>query len=345
MTNYSLKKHSLILLVASFLFFCFSSVQAKPGWISGSSDDFPSKKYLVGVGDSPSQSRAKDKARADLVKTIKVKIDASSSLREKVNAYNNDGDISEDVQRVSVDDIQITSEIEIKNIRIEDTWYDEENDVYFALAVLSRSKASFDLTFEMDELDRQTSRYLKQKNNVISPFEKIALINKAILSQKEHGVLQGYLLAIDSIPARLIPKHDLDLLYKQLAVIQKHISVDIHVNEPSLKLYAENRLSSYGYDVVRDGSGDFIFNIRLENEPVFFKDDLYWAYSNLEFKMVDKEKNKVLGVCNRNIKEASQFKKHTKRKVLLEVKRVFNDELEAILDSFSSREACSNSKN
>ena len=337
------------LLLMIFLSIC-TSVHAiadsslRPAWISGSSDVYPSGQYLVGVGESASQERAKDKARADLVKVIQVKIDATTNLKERVASHETSDGITEDVYRSSLDEISASSQVEMKNIEIIDTWFDEENDSYFALAVLARAKASSDLSIEMKELDNETSRHIKRADESSDMFDRIAQINKAVIAQQRRRNLGKYLVAIDSSSTELKSnRYDVDSLESKIQKIQRQIPISINVignNKRVLTLYTKGGLSSIGYAPKASEKTKYVIDVQLDKEPVVNKDELYWLFANLEIKLRDTVNNKVIGACSWELKEASQYKNRVEKKLLLAVNDMFASEFHTAFNAFINAKPC-----
>jgi hypothetical protein len=345
---------SLFLSFSSILFMGFLSLsipvdsfadsQSAPAWISGSSEQYSSTQYLVGVGDSPSQERAKDKARADLVKTIQVKIDASSNLKERVSAHETRGGVEEDILRTSVNDIKTSSQVEMKNIRIAETWYNEKTENYFALAVLSRVKASADLSLEMRKFDEETSRHMSRSEETRNKLDQIAFINKAIESQQHRQILSNYLLAIDSAASELDAKsYDIDTLRNQAKNIQRQLPLSVNVTGDdvrSLALYTKGALAALGYTAVSSRNAQYVIDVHLQKQPALYKDDLYWVFANLEIKLRDALTQNVLGTCSWEFKEASQYKDRAGKNVLQAVKEVFTSEFNHVFNAFINAEQC-----
>lgn len=323
-----------------------STTASGPEWITGSSDLYPSSQYLVGVGNSRGQERAKEKARADLVKTIKVKINATSNLKERASQHETKAGVREEIQRSQVVDIKSTSLVEMKNIRIEDTWYNKKSEEYYALAVLARAKASADLSIEMNELDAETTRQINTANDSQDLLNRISYLNKAIKSQTRRSVLKGYLSAINSSAAALqAGQYDLDTLRnKTLKVLRTLlIYVDTKNNDDdsrSLDLYAKAGLTSSGYTPNADQNTQYVLEVILDKENALYKNKLYWVFANLELKLKNRLTNKVRGACSWTLKEASQNESRANKKVLARVEKIFKTEFDTIFSNFISATPC-----
>ena len=320
--------------------------QSAPEWISGSSSLYKSNQYLVGVGNSPGQERAKEKARADLVKTISINIDATSNLKERVETQESGKGVKENISRSTYDDIYTSSKVELKNIQIADSWYNPKDEQYYALAVLPRSKARTDLMSEMDELDAETSRHLTRANNSTDIFDRIGALQKGVASQVRRKKLKSYLAAIDPAASKgQSDMYDADTLQAQTLKIQRSIPIGVMTegnteNARTLSLYAKGGLTSSGYKPVTNGNTQYVLDVILDNEPAIYRDNAYWVFANLELKLKDTQSSKVIGTCSWQLKEGSQGKDRAVKKVLDSVKVIFDNEFDHVFKAFVSSKPC-----
>ena len=105
----------------------------KPDWMSGDSPAYPKSAYMIGLGESSSQDKAADKARAEnanafgVVMTAKTQVSASEI---------GDGKSSSVSQSVS-DDVRTSTAKFLDGVEVVQYWRDDEG-YYHALAVLNR---------------------------------------------------------------------------------------------------------------------------------------------------------------------------------------------------------------
>lgn len=317
--------------------------QAGPAWISGSTSAYPATQYLTGVGDSFGQERAKDKARADLVKVIQVKIDATSNLNERVSRSETNSGVRESIRQSTIDDINTSTNVELKSIQIADTWYDSEKEKYYALAILPRDKASKDILQEMQQLDEETSGHITRSNNSSDPFDKVVNMNKAVIAQMRNKALKGYLIAINNqAAAEHKGLYDADTLQAQMRVIQRQIPISVNVigeHGSSLSIYARGGLSQAGYKPAK-GNTQYVLDVELDKEPAIYRDKVYWVFANLEIGFRNALTNKTIGTCSWEFKEGSQAKSRASKKVLESVKEVFDTEFNKAFYAFINNTAC-----
>ena len=123
-----------------------------PDWVLGKGHpDYPGKQYLLGVGFSDLHSgSAKDSARLNLAKTLKVKVVATMvdiSTKEKSRI--------ESVIKTEVDAV-------LQGVEIKDGWLDQVKGIYYALAVVERNLAASRIQDEIDKFESTLKRNLSE---------------------------------------------------------------------------------------------------------------------------------------------------------------------------------------
>jgi hypothetical protein len=155
--------------VAGIVFHAAAASAAAPEWITGFSSAYPAEGWLIGVGvsdeDGPrseKQSVARSRAREEIAKQIRVRISARLSDFAAEAAGGGDSvshSVIRNISRSSVD-------LEIEGIETPKTWYDERNEIEYALALLHRAKAGGLAVDRIDGLVRDARRELDQASLV-----------------------------------------------------------------------------------------------------------------------------------------------------------------------------------
>ena len=109
-----------------------------PDWVLGKGHPkYNTFEYIIGVGHSDKSTvSANESARADLIKTIRVKV--TSILKDYTSTDRSFAEQS----------VVSESEFLLEGSQIKDGWVDEEKDLYYSLAVIKRSYVS-DTLMEM----------------------------------------------------------------------------------------------------------------------------------------------------------------------------------------------------
>src|SRR3989339_359376 len=106
-----------------------------PDWISGSSEKFPSDRFLVGIGIAGNPDAARSAARAEIAKIFKSRVSQTTSdtqaeriLRNGSGMKSSASDSVEMKTQVSTDEI-------LEGVEIADLQNDTKNRICYALAV------------------------------------------------------------------------------------------------------------------------------------------------------------------------------------------------------------------
>ena len=125
------KKEMIMRYLLTFMLLCVVSIveaSPTPGWVLGRGHmEYDSSRYLIGVGFSEKSTvSASESARAELIKSIRV----------KVNTVNKDYNSSDK----SFSEASVSSETDflLEGSQVKDGWYDEDKEVFYSLVVIER---------------------------------------------------------------------------------------------------------------------------------------------------------------------------------------------------------------
>ncbi len=131
----------------------------EPEWVQrGQRAELSDAQFMQGFGVAGSTKdverdwiRAKDGARAEIARQIRVQIDAvvADTLSEQ------EGEVASATTMVTRSSVDML----LEGVRIAEQWYDVKKKVYYALAVLDRMEAGRRLTRQMAEADRAAQAY------------------------------------------------------------------------------------------------------------------------------------------------------------------------------------------
>jgi LPP20 lipoprotein len=133
---------------------CGPRERVRPAWVTGTSPEFPSARYLVGVGQADTRVGAEEQAYAAVAKIFKTEIDMQSKdwesylvVEERSHARTERRLVLDKVTRVSTEKV-------LENVRVLDAWFDAKNRQYYALAGMDKAQAEPALLERIRELDR-----------------------------------------------------------------------------------------------------------------------------------------------------------------------------------------------
>lgn len=168
----------------------------RPDWVMGNSGQYPAATYLVGKGQADNMAVAKDRARADLAKIFSVAVNEQT---QDTSSYSQDSTVAAGPKNTLDVSRNITTRTQqvMSGVEISDSWQDVASQQYYALATLSRAKASAALRQQIGDLDAGTASYMNQAQSSSDLFDKIAAASQAVDAQTARAALQHSLQVVD----------------------------------------------------------------------------------------------------------------------------------------------------
>jgi hypothetical protein len=153
--------------------------KGKPTWVDGRSLDYPSGQYLTGVGQADMRSRAEDRAYAAVARIFKAAVASQAKDQEVYSIIEHRG-IANAERRLTIDSVtNVSTDKVIENVRIMDNWYDSDNELHYALAVMNRSQAEASLMEKLEELDRTITAEIVTARQTEEKLVKVRALLKA----------------------------------------------------------------------------------------------------------------------------------------------------------------------
>ena len=127
---------------------------APPAWVMGESQEYPSDKYMTGVGRGESREAAQDRAYAALALIFEA--DVQSRVREWEEYFQKtDPGSGPQVRRsVWIDQLtRVSTDRVLENVMIVEVWEDPKAQSTYALAVMDRLKSAGIIRERIEKLD------------------------------------------------------------------------------------------------------------------------------------------------------------------------------------------------
>ncbi len=148
-------------VLLTFMLLCVVSIveaSPTPGWVLGRGHpSYDSSRYLIGVGFSEKSTvSASESARAELIKSIRV----------KVNTVNKDYNSSDK----SFSEASVSSETDflLEGSQVKDGWYDEDKEIFYSVVVIERQYVLETLRKLIDVLIAKLELTLRQADTFAS---------------------------------------------------------------------------------------------------------------------------------------------------------------------------------
>jgi hypothetical protein len=159
---------------------CGWSHSNAPSWIQGASPEYPSERYLTGVGQAESRTVAGERAYGAVAKIFKAEITAQSQDWESYLVMEKRGQTNTE-RHLTLDQItKVSTDKVIENVKLFDTWVDSKTGQHYALAGMDRAQAGAALVERMNELDQAVETELAEARQTQDKLAKVRNLRRAV---------------------------------------------------------------------------------------------------------------------------------------------------------------------
>ncbi|MDR2905694.1 MAG: LPP20 family lipoprotein [Helicobacteraceae bacterium] len=291
-----------------------SKTSGEPSWIKGNSGF--SSAYLTGIGSGATQQVAADRARGDLAKAISVSVESAEQSRKTSS------DTAYSAEFTSV--VYARANRTLEGVEIAERYYDEKNDLYYALAVLDKRAAASRLASEISQTELEIDAILSRVSgsNAIS---RLKLLNNAETLVKERRAAEAIRSVLDGMGGKLFMS-EADVKAKKAEAI-KAISFSVSGDSEAQKLLRES-LTAIGFTISPNGTFDAAGEFNLE----MTKDDRYhWAKAKIDVRLTDRAKGETAMSAEFAAEESSQNKDAAKNRAIAALRKTLGQEILAKL--------------
>jgi len=312
----------------------------RPSWIDNPSKLYPDNEYLTGIGSGSTRKEAENDAFASLAKIFSVEIKVNQStinryLEEDVNGENKSTFSSLLSGRTSA-----RSNQKIKNIKIERTFFSDNEGIYYVLAVLNRAETAALYRDEMRRNSNKIDTYYQRYQESGKKLQKLNFLNKTISLTQVNLLLSEQYHIISMRKGWTPTVSESELNAQRLELLDK-ISVSIIPEAkavPEITSYLKEAISEIGFKV-KEGPADFTvkYNFSADKSSLLRKNAavLNW---HLNINLRDNLNNKAIDAFNTNKRsvgisaQAAQLKmmRSVRKVVLTDFKKKFNKYLNSL---------------
>jgi len=152
---------------------------SRPEWVDGASQQYPTKEYLVGVGQAESRAASENQAYAAVSRVFKSEVSARSNDMESYLVVEQQGR-SRDERRLTLDNLtRVSTDKVLENVSIADRWFDKQKNLHYALAVMNRSQAEAAVLERISELDRSVQADVEEGRTATDKLTKVRGLRRA----------------------------------------------------------------------------------------------------------------------------------------------------------------------
>lgn len=315
----------------------------EPDWVAGTSERYPSAQYLLGRGQGGTPDQARERARADLAKSVTVTVEARSQQRESFRSDGGGRDDSPDTELAVSREIVTGTDTLLRGAEIVDQWADPEDGSHHALAALDRGRLAQSLRDRIRSLDAATGSYLEQARGAESLLPRIAAASRAVASQRERRRLATTLAAIAPTGQRVAPRWQLEQLAADrdelLSRFRVHPRISDDDTDGALHSLLGSALSRAGFTVAGEESDTaseeaYTARAHFEGGEPSRREGWYWARGRLQVSLVSPE-GRVLGTRRWPVKASATDAETARQRALDEIGRILDSELRDTLVGFA----------
>lgn len=307
-----------------------------PGWVQGESAEYPDSQYLVGRGVGTTEEEAQNRARGDLATIFEVRVEVRT---ENATTVAQSGK-SEQVNKFASQQVSAKTDKVINGVKIAQIWRDPSTMDFHALAVLSRKQAAASLREELDKIDAEVQQQMDTAEAAADPLLKLGALSRAQdVSVKRDG-FQATLKVVNPSGRGIDAPIPQATVQAKIDDTLKHILIVPEVEEDAgAKEFAailKGGLAAAGFLATHSGDAQFALVGKLTLNDLGRRSNWNWMRATVEVSLVEKATGRVRGSQTWPVKASAQDAQTARSRALIEVEKLFKQELRQAIIGFSA---------
>ncbi|MBI2889350.1 MAG: LPP20 family lipoprotein [Nitrospirae bacterium] len=299
-----------------------------PDWVeSGTSKKYPPEKYFIGVGNAPDLGTAQDKARAEIAKILRARVEQEQSEKEtyRQQTTGKKTQASQTFEASTATRVKIDETLE--GVAIAETF--EEKSMRYALAVLDREKTAMDLRKKVTTLELEAEELMKGAGADAAKIQKARSLYGA---WERYEKADGYArqLAVVSPTGSGISLHGGEARIraeKALADIKFRVEVKGEGLEDVVKAITQ-ALSGLGFTGAAEGEKeDLLVRGDVALEPYDRGSSLKFAKWSLALQCVESAGGEAIATVSKVGDEGSTTPDLARQKAIVNMRRMVQEQL------------------
>lgn len=328
---------SKLLLISLFLISSTVAQAAKqPDWLNGSSSEYPDELYLVGRGVGSTEAEAQNSARGDLATIFQVRVQVASNDTTTVAKTGK----RQEVSTLASQQVSTSTDKVISGINIAKIWRNPETMDYHAFAVLSRTQAGASLREELAKIDAEVKQQIQTAQTTQDTLQKIGVLTSALDASIKRDGFQSSLQVVDpsgqgveaAVPQSSIVAQINDLI-KSVRIAPQVAGSSGAAEFPDI---LKGGLAAAGFLAANTGDADLVLVGKLTLSDLGRIENWNWVRATVEVSLVEKSSGRVRGSKSWPVKSSAQDAQTARSRALLEVEKIFKNELRSTIIAFAS---------
>ena len=235
----------------------FSSVD-RPSWVMGSNEQYPSTRYLVGVGHGESRSVAEERAYAAVAKIFSAHVQSRVQDAEAFRLVEKDGSTHTRRELALERSTRVTTNKVLNNVQVLERWVHPDTKEVYVLAGLDRQQVERGLVERIHAYDQTIDDELQVSRNSSDKLIRIGKLKHAIQVWHEREVVNKDLRVIRESGSGIPVPYRLSELTQELdAFVTEQFLVEVQIEgEQALDVQSAivQKLGQEGLPVMTDRS-------------------------------------------------------------------------------------------
>jgi len=208
----------------------FSTVE-RPPWLMGASEQYPSHRYLLGVGHGATRSAAEERAYAAVAKIFSAHVQSRVQDSEAFRLLEQEGTTRTQRELALEQSTRVTTDKVLKNVQVLERWVHPESKEVYVLAGLDRQQVERGMLDKIHEYDQAIEDDLQVSRNATDKLVRIGAMKQAIQVLREREGVNEDLRVIRESGRGIPSPYRLSELEQELdTFVREQFLVDVRID-------------------------------------------------------------------------------------------------------------------
>jgi hypothetical protein len=282
----------------------------RPDWIDGESIQYPSSRYLTGVGYDPDRKSSEDKARAEIAKIFYSKIDSRTRSYQDYLQITSKGK-SRTRETFSIEEItKVSTQKVLSGVRVSSVYQDTGSEpIFYALAVLDRDQSAKILRDKIQQLDQGIKGLLNRAEGEEDMLAKVKYLKQSIQTHVLREACDAELRIVSPSGEGISsPTHFTEIKSRLESILLRDFLIGVSVKGSRAVEIQEalvQGLNQQGFSIGEDLSSAKVLVRGAVEIKVLDRGTPEWKYVQwrTHFELVDKRGDSIFGSVNKTGRE------------------------------------------
>jgi hypothetical protein len=308
----------------------------QPDWLNGNSSEYADGQYLVGRGIGSTEEEAQNRARGDLATIFEVRVQVAN---ENTTTVAQSGK-NEQVNKLATQRVSAKTDKVISGITIAKIWRDPVTKDFHAFAVLSRAQAGASLREELGKIDDEVQQQIQSAESIQDSLQKIGALTHALDASIKREGFQASLKVVDPSGRGVGAPVSQATIRSQINDVLKHVQITVQVKDDGgvsdFAAILKGGVAAAGFLASSPETADLILIGKLTLNDLGRRENWNWVRATVEVSLVEKASGRVRGSKTWPVKSSAQDAQTARSRALIEVEKLFKEELRSAIIAFAS---------